>query len=704
MIAFLITAATEIASVLYEGSLFILTGFGVAGLLHAFLPGDAVARHLGRESPRSVLLAALFGAPIPLCSCGVLPAAAALRDKGASRSALTAFLISTPETGVDSVALTWALLGPVMAVVRPVVAIVTAIAAGMASLLVRDDPAPTHAEPTPHVLEPEHRHDHAPVGPPTLPGRGRARRILDYAFGTLLDEIAFWLVVGIGLTGVLSALLPEAFFSRVLGWDRGVVPMLAMAALGVPLYLCASASTPVAAALIAKGLSPGAALVFLLTGPATNAATIGVVHHMLGPHRLRIYLASVIGVALAGGLLLDAFAADAVRSTLAGTGAPDGTLLAAAKTLSALVFVTLVARSFWRTRFREGRADLAGQLRRLGRAIVEFDPRVLARPPVAAALLAIAALVLVPRMALVVEPEQRGIVQRFGRVVAADLPPGLHWHLPAPLGRGLAVDVAGVRQVALGFRGSAAGARTSLPDESLYLTADENLIDIRSVVHYRVSDPVRYALGVQDLDGLVGAVARDALVRITTSRSIDSIYAEGRLAVERDWRDAVIRDVAALELGAEVLDARLLDVHAPESVHDAFRDVASAFEDRAREIHDASGYGAERRAAGQGEAAAITEAARAGAVRTAKRAAGATAAFTGLAAVHEVHPVITELRLWLETLERALPAPRKFVNAAGGRGGDLDLWLGNTGGAPTTLVLPESPAPGSAPPDEGGSG
>jgi hypothetical protein len=161
-------------------------------------------------------------------------------------------------------------------------------------------------------------------------------------------------VIGIVLTGVLAALLPDAFFSRVLGWDRGFVPMLAMMLVGVPLYLCASASTPVAAALVAKGLSPGAALVFLLTGPATNVATIALVGQMLGRQVLRVYLGSIAGVAIAAGLLLDWFAADLVRNAVfSSTQAPDGGLYAMLKIGAALLFVALVAASFRRTRFRD---------------------------------------------------------------------------------------------------------------------------------------------------------------------------------------------------------------------------------------------------------------------------------------------------------------------------------------------------------------
>jgi len=482
----------------------------------------------------------------------------------------------------------------------------------------------------------------------------------------------------------------------VLGWDRGIVPMLAMVVMGVPLYLCASASTPVATALIAKGLSPGAALVFLLTGPGTNAATVAVVGQLLGRRLLRVYLISIIGVALAAGLLLDAFAFEAVRaSAIQRAGASDGGAFALLKVTAACAFLAMAVVSFRRTRFREGRRDVAKQARELRELVGRFRLRDLMRPPVLAAL-AVALLAFgIARAVLIVGPGERGVVQRFGRVVASDLEAGLHLHWPAPLGRGFVVDVDGIRQLSVGFAGTAAGDRSPVGDESFFLTADENVIDLRSVVSWRVMDPARFALGLEGAEGLLRARARSVLVDIATGRTIDAIYADGRLAVERAYRDALIAEVETLDLGFRVLDARLLDVHAPASVHDAFRDVASALEDRETEVHDANGYAAERHNEGEGESAAITEAASAEANRVARLADGTAGAFAGIARAHDQSPDLTERRLWLETLERTLPAPRKFILAAGASGGDVDLWVGGAS-APPPLVLPETPPRGGA--------
>ncbi len=698
MVDFLTTAIAETARIFYEGAPYILIGFAIAGLLHEFLPTEIIARHLGRDDPRGIATAAILGAPIPLCSCGVLPAAAALRQKGAARSPTMAFLVSTPETGVDSIALTYGLMGGVMAVVRPIVAVVTALVAGLlsAALPGRDQPLDDT------VLDglPTHTHEHH--DPPAIdeedaqaansrPPRfaSRLRRAVHYGFVDLLDDLSFWLLVGIVLTGVLSAALPDDLFSGALGLDSGILPMLLAILAGIPLYLCASASTPVAAALVAKGLSPGAALVFLLVGPATNAATIAVVGRLLGAARLRIYLGSIIGVALAAGLLLDALAAETVRqSTLGAFEGYDSWPLATLKLTAGFAFAVLLVRSGQRTRFRGGIQELRDQTTRLREAARQFEPRHLLSPTLLVTAALTAMLTVLPSAMLVVQPGQQGVIQRLGRVVASELEPGLHLKWPAPIGRGFAVDVERVREVRVG-ESSIFGGFVPDPTESYYITADENVIDMRAVVHYRVNDPVRFTLGIERPETLLHGLARRELIRIATGTPIDTLYTTARRATEQTFRQALAERVATLELGIEVLDARLLDVHAPANVHRSFRDVASALEDRQREIHEGNAYAAERTVEASGEAANVTAQAQANAVRARARAVGATAAFTDLARVHRRHPQVTETRLYLETLERCLAAPIKYVNGASGHGGELDLWIGGAGDTPASPTTPE---------------
>lgn len=699
MLDFLFSVASEIAVVFYEGSFYILIGFVIAGLLSELVPDRLVAKHLGGDNLRSVVIAALFGAPLPLCSCGVLPAAAGLRRQGASRPATVSFLISTPETGVDSIALTYGLLGPVMAVVRPVVAVITAIVAGVVSIGIRDDEPGNRALENELARMDEHCHEgetcesEKPLVPaPPSGGPGRVRRVLRYAFVTLLDDIAFWMVIGIVLSGVLSAALPDDFFTRVIGWDSGLLPMLAMAVVGIPLYLCASASTPVAAALLAKGLSPGAALVFLLTGPASSAASIAVVGKMLGRRRLKAYLGSIAGVSITAGLLLDIYGAEAVRRTmLAASEATDSPGFAAVKTASAAIFVLALGASMVRTRFRDGVRDLRAHVRGLADGVRTLTWRDLFTGPSLAVMLALLVGVVGPRMTLVVEPGQLGIVRQLGRVIAADLAPGVHFHLPPPLGHGDTVDVDLVREVPVGFRGPVTGRRAGNEEASFYLTADENILDVRSVLQYRVAQPVAYALGAGQVDDTLRGATRAVLVDLIAGRPIDALYTTERHRIEQAALSAVRSEADVLGLGVTIVGVRLLDVHAPGDVHDAFRDVASALEDREREISDADGYAAEQAATADGHSAELREQAAAAAAVAIGDAQGQAASFAGIAAGHAAAPRLTQLRLYLETVERALAKATKYINGSRATTGDIDVWIGSTG----SKELPPPPVVGA---------
>jgi uncharacterized protein len=339
--------------ILYEGALFILIGFAVAGAVHVLLNPDRIVRHLGERSLKSAALAALLGAPIPLCSCGVLPTAMLLRRKGASREATLAFMVTTPETGVDSIALTLAFFGPLFAIVRPLAAVATGLVAALASLRGRppeDEPA---TAPEPESPPEAHQHvDDAAAVPSDAPFLVRmqaaGRDAVRHAFVELFDELGFWLALAILLTGLLSALLPADFFSRVV--PSSFAAMLLMVLLGIPLYVCASASTPLAALFVTKGASAGAALVFLLVGPATNAASIAMVARLFGRSFVRLYLSSIIGVAVVAGLLLDLVLPDLGNSVQ--VGVPQGPdYLGILKLVAAVLFAWLLFDSLRRTGF-----------------------------------------------------------------------------------------------------------------------------------------------------------------------------------------------------------------------------------------------------------------------------------------------------------------------------------------------------------------
>jgi uncharacterized membrane protein YraQ (UPF0718 family) len=311
-----------------------LLGLLFAGLVQALLKRVQLARKLAGDDFKSVLWAALFGAPLPLCSCSVVPVALALRKNGASKGATSAFSIATPEVGVDSIAVSFVLLDPLLAIVRPIAAIATAVASGTAvNWLVRSgrdvaspaDPvrgapedlqpgAPMHGMPAATsccagdppavgaVVEAAvHEHEHADVA--ATGSRGGLAGILHYAYVEMLDDLAVSLVVGVLLSGAIVALVPEAWFASPVA--SGLTGMLLMFVIGVPLYVCALTSTPIAAALIVKGLSPGTALVFLLAGPATNVATLVMLSKALGRRAIAAQLVALFFSVLACGIFVD---------------------------------------------------------------------------------------------------------------------------------------------------------------------------------------------------------------------------------------------------------------------------------------------------------------------------------------------------------------------------------------------------------------
>lgn len=288
----LVSIIVESWHVLVEASPYVLFGFFVAGLLKAFVPDSYMARHLGKKSIGSVFKAAIVGVPLPLCSCGVLPTALGLRRQGASKGATTAFMISTPETGVDSMAVTYALIDPIMTVVRPLAASVTAVFAGV---LVNAFPGKEQSPPLQGVTESCGAGGCGCTGcdTPARPTVLQKFRIgMEYAFGEMIADIGRWLMVGVIIAGIISTVLPADALDNYVG--TGFLSYLVMLVVALPLYVCATASTPIAASLLLKGLSPGAALVFLLAGPATNGATITVMLKTLGKRAAGLYVFSIV--------------------------------------------------------------------------------------------------------------------------------------------------------------------------------------------------------------------------------------------------------------------------------------------------------------------------------------------------------------------------------------------------------------------------
>jgi len=367
----LVAILREVWTLWLEMGIYLVFGFAIAGILSRILKTEFIARHLGPNSLGSIAKASLIGVPLPLCSCGVVPVALSLHQRGASRSATVAFLISTPETGVDSILVTYALLGPVFAIVRPIAAFLNGLLGGamvalaepngkktqqdesdcgsdsasgvvrFASLTstLRCDAATSHSADaiadgpdaaTSHSADAiadgpgaatSHSADAIADGPglatshsaASQPASQPAQRVsllrnavlaFRYGFMDFPREIAGWLVFGIILAGALAHFLPKDFMSLHLG--SGFKAMAVMALIGIPLYICSTASVPVVAMMVMHGgLSAGAALVFLICGPATNAAGLTMVVKTLGRKTAALYLASIVITSFACGYLLD---------------------------------------------------------------------------------------------------------------------------------------------------------------------------------------------------------------------------------------------------------------------------------------------------------------------------------------------------------------------------------------------------------------
>ncbi len=291
----------------------LLLGLIFAGLLKVYFPQKHIDKYLGKSTFKSSLNAALLGIPMPLCSCGVIPTGISFYKNGASKGATNSFLISTPQTGVDSIFATYSMLGWPFAVLRPIVAFFTGVAGGvLTNWLVKEPPVPKNSpfsnfkidavsiEKSDDVCNDETCNCHETK---MEDKRHSLIRAADYAFIELLQDIVRWLILGFLIAALISVLLPNDFFSLFQG--LGLIEILVVLAASVPIYICATGSIPIAAVLLMKGVSPGAALVFLMAGPATNVATMTVLGKSMGKKSLMVYLSAIVGGAIIFGLLIN---------------------------------------------------------------------------------------------------------------------------------------------------------------------------------------------------------------------------------------------------------------------------------------------------------------------------------------------------------------------------------------------------------------
>ncbi len=301
-----------------EAAPYLLLGFGIAGILKVFLPDEKIVQYLGTSAGKikSSIYAAIAGIPLPLCSCGVVPTALSLRERGATKGASLSFMIATPETGVDSISITYALLDPIMTFFRPFATFITASTAGIIENIfdkgessIQDDkiittnlesPSKTSCSKSDCYEDKSDCFNEIGQEPHFY---SRVKEGITYAYVDLVKDIGKWLLLGIALAGAITHIIPSELLSQYLG--GGVISMLIILLVGIPLYICATASTPIAASLIVSGASPGVAFVFLLAGPATNIVTLTMVTQFLGKRTAAVYLSVIVLFSMIFGLILD---------------------------------------------------------------------------------------------------------------------------------------------------------------------------------------------------------------------------------------------------------------------------------------------------------------------------------------------------------------------------------------------------------------
>ena len=283
---------SEFINILNAMSPYLLLGFFIAGLLHAYVPKQAFSKHLSKPGFKSVFLSALFGIPLPLCSCGVIPTAMSLKKEGATNGATVSFLIATPQTGVDSILATYGVLGLPFAIVRPIVALIVGVVGGLFVDKFSNSKEVIIEESATNCCCSSENHKQPKIV-----------TALKYGFVDMLQDLGLWLTIGLVVAAAITAFVPSHIF-EILG-ENYALNILVVLLLSIPMYICSTGSIPIALSLLMKGISPGAALVFLMAGPATNVATLTVVKKVLGSRTTLLYLMSIMLGAIGFALFID---------------------------------------------------------------------------------------------------------------------------------------------------------------------------------------------------------------------------------------------------------------------------------------------------------------------------------------------------------------------------------------------------------------
>jgi len=506
------------------------------------------------------------------------------------------------------------------------------------------------------------------------------KHILRYGFIDIADDILFALLVGLLLGGVLYLAIPDDLMAyEHARWLSYPIMVL----VGVPLYICASASTPIAAALVAKGFSPGAALIFLMTGPATNTGTIAIIVSQFGARFATVYVSSVIAVTVALGIMIDLLMIAAGLELAVNLEASDSPALMTVQWAGALGLLALIIWRFRAGALKSGYEDLLSNLRPWSEPVKKWWARMTRGAPIGgtfnprtpAGTTAWLALIVVFLLSgfTVVRPGEVGYGRLFGAVVWRDLPPGLHYLAPWPLARADKWLVREVKSITSG-------------DTQEYLTGDVNLMSIRTNVQYRVDDPYTYHYLVANPEQVIADNIRKELRKFAASRTLDDLLNVDRSALQ-DYIAAVFTN--NLSGGdAELLDAielvkvSLLSVHPVDAAMNAFREVSSSQDDRERIIVNAQRLVVSLIPRAHGNALYELEQAKGEAVRKTVTSAAESNAIRKVAGAVREAPDVLHNMLWREKLEASLAGRNKIIVPSKDILSKIALWKSSNSAAP----------------------
>jgi len=480
------------------------------------------------------------------------------------------------------------------------------------------------------------------------------------SFRTLFNDLSHWIFIGLVLSGIITWAVPPGALGGLFG--GGILPMLAMLVIGFPMYICASGSTPLAAALIYKGLSPGAALVFLLVGPATNIGAMGVVAQNFGKRTLVIYLVTLAVVSLALGVTLNSIYAQFDIDPVTTMGAAGDIVPGPVRTFATLVLFGLLFGSLRKTSAPRELASIGNWLRK------RTGLRVTARGVYAGFLVFVVAAYFSTAVHAV-NPGETGMILRFGKLVRSDLPPGWYVDLPAPFSRITRSPVGEVQTLEIGFEPTAGTddlgytrfSRIRRQDEAdrEFFTGDWNLLDVNCSILYRIGDSEEFHFDTVSPRTILEEAARAVLVEVLSTRDVDMVFTVERERIEEAVKANLERELERYGVGIEVLDFSLLDVHAPAEVHPVFRAVAGAAETRLATILSASAEAVVTLNNAEMERVRDVNQAAGAAAGRVRDASGFSCAFGQRADVFETNPEGLSRHMALETASEVLPRVKK---------------------------------------------